>query len=297
MTPWWVADNATNVSTLYMGTGDPVPLVVSVAGSPTGTVFNGGPHFVVSDGSHSGPSVFMFSTEDGTIRGWNPNVPPPPPSTMSFIVVDHSKEGAVYKGLAIASTPTGDFLYAADFHNARVDIFDGNFNPVTPPGAFVDPKLPQGYAPFGIQNINGVIFVTYAKQNAEKHDDVPGPGHGFVDVYNTSGGLLARVATRGALNSPWGLALAPASFGRFGGDLLVGNFGNGRINAYSFGPTRPFKHLGQLKGPNHKAITIDGLWAIEFGNGNKAGPTDTLFFTAGPDHEKHGLFGKIEAVS
>jgi uncharacterized protein (TIGR03118 family) len=293
--PWWVADNGTNVSTLYTGAGEAVPLVVSVEGAPTGMVFNGGPQFVVSDGTSSGPSVFMWVTESGTIRGWNPNVPPPAPSTQSFLLVDRSGVGAIYKGLAIASTPSGDFLYANDFHNARVDVFDGNFNLVTCPGAFVDPELPSGFGPFGIQNIGGRIFVSYAKQDAEAEDEVAGQGLGFVDVFDTDGAFLGRVATRGQLNAPWGLALAPASFGRFGGDLLVGNFGDGEISAYEPQPDGTFEFVGQLRGPSRTVISIDGLWALQFGNGGRAGPTDTLFFTAGPDEESHGLFGKIEA--
>jgi len=294
--PWWVADNGTDVSTLYMGDGNAVPLVVQVEGAPTGLVFNGGPNFVVSDGQgNSGPSRFMFSTESGTIRGWNPNVPPPPPSTQSFVVVDRSDVEAIYKGLAIASTPSGDFLYATDFHNARVDVFDGEFNLVTPPGAFTDRKIKKGFAPFGIQTIGDHIFVTYAKQDESGEDDVAGHGLGFVDMFDTSGNLVERVATRDDLNAPWGIALAPATFGRFGGDLLIGNFGDGRINAYEAMRNGHFEHRGRLRGPDGKALTIDGLWALGFGNGAAAGPTDTLFFTAGPDDESHGLFGKIEA--
>jgi len=298
MTPWWVADNGTNVSTLYTGDGTPQPLVVSVDGAPTGAVFNGGPNFIVSDGSgDSGPSVFMFATESGTIRGWNPNVPPPAPSTQTFVVVDRSDVGAIFKGLAIASNQNGDFLYATDFHNSRVDMFDGSFNLVTPPGAFTDPRIPSGYGPFGIQTIGDRIFVTYAKQDAGREDDVRGQGLGFVDVFDTMGTLLGRVATRGQLNAPWGLAMAPANFGRFSADLLVGNFGDGTINAYQQMPNGHFEHRGQLRGTNNMPVTIDGLWAIEFGNGNRSGPTNSLFFTAGPDDESHGLFGKIEAAA
>ena len=294
-TPWWVADNETDVSTLYTGDGDAIPLVVQVEGAPTGLVFNGGPNFVVSDGAgNSGPSRFMFATESGTIRGWNPSVPPPPPSTESFVVVDRSDVEANYKGLAIASTPDGDFIYAADFHNARVDVFDGGFNLVTNPGAFVDPRIPHGFAPFGIQNIGGQIFLAYAKQDAEAEDEVAGQGLGFVDRFDTGGTFLGRVASRGQLNAPWGLALAPASFGRFGGDLLVGNFGDGKINAYAQRPNGTFAYRGALRGTDGEAIFIDGLWALGFGNDAAAGPAGTLFFTAGPDDEEHGLFGKIE---
>jgi uncharacterized protein (TIGR03118 family) len=294
--PWWVADNEPSVSTLYTGDGTPLPLIVLVAGNPTGTVFNGGPNFVVTNGSDSGPAVFMFATESGTILGWNPAVPPPPFSTQAFVVADRSGVGAKYKGLAIASTPGGDFIYATDFHNARVDVFDGAFNLVTTPGAFVDPKLPSGFAPFGIREIGGVLFVTYAKQDADHQDDVGGQGHGFVDMFDTGGAFLGRVATRGQLNSPWGLALAPAGFGRFGGDLLVGNFGDGHINAYAL-KHGAYHHRGELRGPGGEKLAIDGLWAIAFGNDGPAGPSGTLFFTAGPDHESHGLFGTIEAAS
>jgi len=294
-TPWWVADNGTDVSTLYNGDGTPRSLVVQVAGAPTGIVFNGGPNFIVSDGmGDSGPSVFMWATESGTIRGWNPNVPPPHPSTQSFVVVDRSGVGAIYKGLAIDST--NSFIYATDFHNARIDMFDGSFNLVTPPGAFVDPGIPAGFAPFGIQKIGGQLFVTYAKQDADKKDDVHGVGLGFVDRFDTSGNFLGRVATRGLLNAPWGLAMAPADFGGFSGDLLVGNFGDGKINAFAPGPGGTFLFRGQLRSAMGKVISIDGLWALQFGNGGAAGPTNTLFFTAGPDDESHGLFGKIEAT-
>ena len=210
------------------------------------------------------------------------------------MVADRSGEDAIYKGLAIASTAGGDFLYAADFHNARVDVFDGSFNLVTTPGAFVDPNLPSGYGPFGIQNINGTIFVSYAKQDADAEDEIAGAHLGFVDMYDTSGMFLDRVATKGALNAPWGLAMAPSDFGRFSGDLLVGNFGNGMINAYEQTSTG-FVHAGKPRKKNGKPVRIDGLWALEFGNGDAAGPTNSLFFTAGPDDESHGLFGKVEA--
>lgn len=286
--PWWVADNGANVSTLYTAAGDKVPLTVAVGDSPTGLVANSGGDFVVSSDGKSGPSLFIFSTEAGRIAGWNPNVN----SNAAILAVDRSGVGAVYKGLTMASTPQGSRLYATDFHNARVDVFDGHFNRIDAPGAFVDRDIPAGYAPFGIQAIGGSIFVTYAQQNADRHDDVAGPGHGFVDMYDTSGKLLGRVASRGTLNSPWGLATAPAGFGPFAGDLLVGDFGDGRINA--FAPhDGTFSFAGQLAS-NGGPITIDGLWSLQFGHGEPAnGPTTTLFFTAGPDHESHGLFGTI----
>jgi uncharacterized protein (TIGR03118 family) len=294
--PWWVADNGANVTTLYQANGSAVSLVVQVPSAPTGAVSNAGTHFVVSSGSASGPALFIFATEDGKILGWNSAVPPPPPSHQAEVAVDHSSVGAVYKGLAIASTSAGDRLYATDFHNNRVDVFDGSWNQVTLPGAFVDPKIPDGFAPFGIQNIGRTIFVTYAKQDDARHDDVAGQGLGFVDMFDTSGALLGRVAQRGQLNSPWGLAMAPASFGRFGGDLLVGNFGDGQINAYELQPNGKFEHRGELRGTDGKALAIDGLWSLQFGKGAvNNGPLDTLFFTAGPNGEADGLFGTIRA--
>jgi uncharacterized protein (TIGR03118 family) len=295
--PWWVADAETDVSTIYNAAGVASSLVVTVEGGPTGLVANAGSNFVVSDGAgHSGPAVFIFATEAGTIRGWSPAVPPPPPSHEAQLAVDGSGEGAIYKGLAIASTPAGDRLYATDFHNARVDVFDGSFGLVEDPGAFVDPTIPDGFAPFGIQSIGNAIFVTYAKQDEEAEDDVAGQGLGFVDMFDTNGALLGRVATRGRLNAPWGLAMAPATFGRFSGDLLIGNFGDGEINAYEPQPDGSFENVGRLRGTGNKPISIDGLWSIQFGHGApNNGPVDTLFFTAGPDDEEHGLFGTIRA--
>ena len=303
-TPWWVADAETDVSTLYDGTGAVLPLVVKVAGGPTGAVFNGGASFIVSHHGATGPSLFMFATERGTIRGWDPNVPPPAPSTRAFRVVDGRDRDAIYKGLAIASTAAGDRLYATDFHNGRVDVFDGEFATVDVPGAFEDPDIPNGFAPFGIQSIGEDIFVTYAMQDVDAEDDVAGPGLGFVDRYNEEGVLLERVASEGELNAPWGLALAPSDFGRFSGDLLIGNFGDGRIHAYEpeadtsrmAGTSRPFKLEGTLRRRDGRILSIDGLWALQFGNGEAAGPTNSLFFTAGPAGEEHGLFGKIEAI-
>jgi uncharacterized protein (TIGR03118 family) len=290
--PWWVADNGTNVSTLYQADGSKRTLTVQVPNAPTGAVSNTGPNFVVSNGTSSGPSFFIFATEEGKILGWNPNVS----LTQAQVAVDHSGIGAVYKGLAIASTAGGDFLYATDFHNGRVDVFDGHFHQVTTPGAFVDPKIPAGYAPFGIQNVSGTIVVTYAKQDADRHDDVAGQGHGFVDRFDTSGAFLGRVATHGLLNSPWGIAMAPPSFGSFGGDLLVGNFGDGQISAFEPQPDGTFELVGQLRTSNGKVLAIDGLWSLQFGRGApNNGPTTTLFFTAGPDGESHGLFGTITA--
>ena len=293
--PWWVANNGSSTSTLYDGDGNPVPLVVSTVGSPTGIVFNGGPGFVITDGVSSGPARFLFAAEGGWIEGWNPAVPPPAPSTSTRIAVDNGPSGAIYKGLAIASTAEGDRLYATDFHNGKVDVFDGAFQPVADPGAFVDPGIPAGFAPFGIQNVNGRIVVTYARQDQEAVDDVRGQGLGFVSVFEPDGTFLARVGTRGRLNAPWGVALAPAGFGEAGGHLLVGNFGDGRINLFEMSDDmRRFTPRGQLRGPDQKPIEIDGLWGIGFGNGAASGPTNALYFAAGPIDEEHGSFGRID---
>jgi len=301
MTPWWVADNQTDLSTLYNASGTPLPLVVNVPGAPTGLVFHrDAPDFTVSAGGASGPAIFLFDGEGGEIRGWNPGVPPPvaPATTSTDTEVGFaSPDGAIYKGLAIATNPSR--LYATDFHNGRVDVFDGNFMPVNTPGAFTDPKLPAGFAPFGIQNIGDQIFVTYAKQDADAEDDVAGQALGFVDVFDRNGVLLDRVAQRGQLNAPWGLAMAPDDFGTYSGDLLVGNFGDGNINAYTQNPNGTWQPAGQLRGSDRKPIKIDGLWALQFGHGAIAnnGPTNTLFFTAGPNDENDGLFGSITAGS
>jgi uncharacterized protein (TIGR03118 family) len=284
-TPWWVADNGTDKSTLYGGDGTPRALVVDVAGGPTGTTFNPTSGFLLPTG---GKALFLFDSEDGVIRGWNGAQ-----GTTAIVVKDRSDVGAVYKGLTVANTPDGPRLYAADFHNARIDVLDGSFGLV--PGGFVDPSLPDGYAPFNVQAIGDRIFVAYAKQDEEGEDEVAGQGLGFVDAYDLAGNLLARVAQHGQLDAPWGLAVAPASFGRFGGDLLVGNFGNGRINAYEELPNGHFEHRGELRGADGQALAIDGLWALRFGNDAAAGPAATLFFTAGPDEESHGLFGSITA--
>jgi uncharacterized protein (TIGR03118 family) len=295
--PVWVADNGTGVSTLYDGSGVKQALVVTIptaAGgtspsSPTGIVFSSGSDFVVAEGATSGPSRFIFATESGTISGWAPNVNP----TNAILVADRSGAHAIYKGLALAANGMAHFLYAADFHNNRIDVFDSNFQPVTAPGSFSDPRIPRGYAPFGIQNILGNLYVTYARQDADAVDDVAGPGFGFVDVFDANGNLIRRFASRGTLNAPWGVALAPADFGRFSNTLLIGNFGDGRINAFDVQSGEP---RGQLQTADGHAMRIDGLWGIAFGSGVANQPTNTLFFAAGPADETHGVYGRIDSV-
>jgi len=295
-TPVCVADNGTDKATIYPGfvNGSPIqkaPLVVSIpGGAPTGQVFNPKPGFEVRDGAASGPALFLFDSEAGLVTGWNPGVPPPPPPTQAQVAA-HVRH-ALYKGLAIATTSAGTFLYGADFHRGRIDVFDQSFDRVHLAGRFQDHKLPRGYAPFNVQELGGRLYVAYAKQDADREDEVAGPGRGFVDVYSTSGHLLHRLIRRGQLNAPWGLVLAPAGFGRFSGDLLVGNFGDGRINAYD---PRTGAFGGRLRHEDGSPIEIEGLWALRFGNGI-TGDSTTLLFSAGIDDEAHGLFGAIQAA-
>jgi len=293
--PVWVSDNGTGLATVYsVGAGGAsvtklglTVTVPPVGSSPTGQVFNGGAGFVVTTAAGSGPARFIFSSESGQITGWNPAAAP------TAAQVAFASPTAVYKGLTIATGDAGTFLYASNFHDGTVDVFDSTFKPVATAGGFNDRALPKGYAPFGIQDLNGLIYVTYAKQDAAKHDDVAGEGHGFIDVFTTNGFLVERLASRGELDSPWGLAIAPSSFGRFGGALLAGDFGDGRINAYD-----PFSghFLGQLRNQQGKPLTIDGLWGLTFGTASTGG-TGTLLFSAGINGEADGLFGAITPSS
>jgi len=307
--PWWVSDNGTGLSTLYDGTGKKLPLVVTIpssetsmpTGSPTGTAYNGD-----STVFHLAPgksAIFLFSTEDGTISGWNPNVSP-----SAIIVVNH-KEKSVYKGLTVANAEVDGvvktYLYAADFRKGRVAVFDSTFTPVHMRYArshddddknegrpFEDERIPEGYAPFNVQNIGGNIVVAFAKQDDARHDEVPGTGNGYVDIFSPTGKLLLRLQHGEWFNAPWGLALASSDFGANSHDILVGQFGSGTIAV--FDPiTGKFKCM--LNDANDQPIIIDGLWAIAFGNGLLAGPANSLYFTAGIDHEKNGLFGTITA--
>lgn len=289
----WVADNGTSVATLYDGNGVPQSLIVSIPNgtsgpaNPTGIVFNGTTDFTVSQGGKSGVGAFIFSGEGGTITAWAPAVAP----TNAIVMFDDGSGGAVYKGLALASNGTANFLYATDFHNNKIDVFDKNFAKVAMPGKFQDATLPAGFAPFGIQAIGAKLFVTYAKQDAAAHDNVDGSGLGFVDVFDTAGNLLQHFASAGPLNAPWGVAQAPGNFGRFSGDILIGNFGDGTINA--FDPASG-QSLGAINLPNGTAFVQPGLWGIAFGNGLDNQPTNTLFFAAGPNDEADGVYGRID---
>jgi uncharacterized protein (TIGR03118 family) len=303
-TQWWVANNGTGFATVYDEDGVKQPLEVDLLGTaPTGLVFSGGLGFRITQNGLSGPSSFLFATEDGKILAWSAEVNSPPgpnPTTSTPVVVafDSSSKGAVYKGIALASTRTGSSrLYATDFHNGVVDVFDESFVPVSlPPGAFVDPKIPRGFAPFGIRSVGGLVIVTYALQDADQHDDVSGPGNGFVDAFDADGNLALRVATQGDLNSPWGLALAPDQFVLAANLLLVGNFGDGTIHAFDLTSCGGdgCSESGPLQLENGNVVQIDRLWALDFGKGNgQSGSQGQLFFTAGPNNETNGLFGVI----
>jgi uncharacterized protein (TIGR03118 family) len=304
-TPLWVADNNAGAATVYSvnvgGTRvQKVNLTVTLPGgrastgdgaSPTGQVFNPANGFVVTSKAGSGPARFIFSAEAGQISAWNPAADPVV-AGASTAQVEFSSPTAVYKGLAIASTDFGTFLYASNFHDGTVDVFNSRFQLVHLRGNFRDQSLPPGYAPFGIQNIDGFIYVTYALQNAAKHDDVSGPGHGFIDIFTKDGFLVKRLVSRGDLNSPWGLAVAPDGFGPFQGKLLVGNFGDGLIHAYGLFSGQP---SGPLLNEQGQPIQIDDLWALHVGTATTGG-THTLLFSAGINDEQDGLVGSINPV-
>jgi uncharacterized protein (TIGR03118 family) len=303
--PFWISENNAGVASvdslnsggiLTVNAIPPITIAPPSPGAgpatPDGQVFNSFASqnaFMLSDGA---PATFLFATEDGTISGWNNGA-----GSESIITVNESVDpsdgneaqgvGAVYKGLAIADTKAGPMLYAANFRHGTVDMFDQSFNHVK---SFTDPNLSAGYAPFNVQVLDGKLFVTFALQDSTEHDDVAGSGHGFVDEFDLNGHLDARIASCGPLNSPWGLAIAPSGFGRYAGDLLVGNFGDGTINAFDI-KTHDF--LGQLLGGDGKPISIGDLWALIPGNGGAAGSPNALYFTAGLQDEAHGLFGSL----
>ena len=284
----WIANAGTGTSTLYDGTGVAQPLVVTLnSGSPSGIVFNGTSDFSITANGVSGAAPFIFATLQGQISAWSPTVD----GTHSLTIVDNATSGAVYTGLAIDTNTGGDMIYAADFTKASVDVFSGSFAPVTTAGGFVDPTLPAGYAPFGIQQIAGKIYVAYAQPDPATHEKV-GAGLGLVDVFDKQGNLLSHlIPAGGALNAPWGLAMAPANFGKFSNMLLVGNFGDGKINV--FDPATGAMQ-GTISTNDGAAIVTPGLWALQFGNGLNSQPTNTLFYTAGPGQEAHGLYGRID---
>jgi uncharacterized protein (TIGR03118 family) len=279
--PIWISLNGTGLSELYNGAGVKQGLVVSIPGdgSVTGLAFNTGTGFNADN--------FLFDSEDGTISGWRGAL-----GTTAETLVP-ANNANVYKGIAQALIGTNDYVYAANFRAGTIDVLKGTNGAPNLAGNFTDPGLPSGYAPFDIQNINNILYVTYAVQDGAKHDDVAGLGNGIVDRFDLNGNFLGRLVTGGALNSPWGLAIAPNGFGDVGGDLIVGNFGDGLMHAYN-PVTGAF--VETLTNTSGSSISIDGLWGLRFGNGGSGGATNTLFFTAGPDNESHGLFGTIQAV-
>jgi len=280
--PWWVANEATGTSTLYSGAGRKQVLDVTVDGGPTGIAYYGGWALPVRGGGTFAPARFVYACEDGRLRAWTATVPTGW-STRAEVTVDATGEAAVFRGVAVA----GSRVYATDFHNARVDVFDSRWRRVTVPGRFADPSIPAWYAPSGIQVFGRSVFVTYVGRAPVDGNDASAGG--YVDEFDLSGRLVARVARGGDLNEPWGLALAPRTFGRFGGDLLVASFGDGEIDAYRR-TAHGWHHDGVLRGADGKPIVVGGVWGIAFGNGGLAGPRNTLFAAAGP----HGWHGASE---
>lgn len=310
--PLWVSANGSGLSTTYDGNGNAASLIVQIpgtsdqnpgshcgktlsgVGSPSGIAFNHTSAFLLG----ASPAVFLLASEQGLIAGWNGAA-----GSTGKVMADRSASGSIYKGIAIAARSEGPLLFAADFGNGKVDVFDGNMNLLSLPGAFDDSQIPAGFAPFNIQNLGGSLYVAYARQDATHHDELAGPGSGYIDVYDLNGLLLSRLVAGGPLNSPWGMAVAPAGFGDFGGALLVGNFGDGSINAFN---VVTGASLGVLRDGAGAVIHISGLWGLTFGNGSRTnaaaatagGDAGTLYFTAGiagPDTvESHGLLGTLQ---
>jgi uncharacterized protein (TIGR03118 family) len=278
--PFWLSINGNGTSELYNGAGVKQSLAVTIPGStpsPTGVVFNSVPAAFNGD-------LFLFASEDGTISGWRGALGTSAETLMA------GSNANVYKGITLATVGGNTYAYEANFRTGAIDVMPGTSGAPALTGSFTDPNLPAGYAPFNIENLGGVLFVTYAVQDPAKHDDVAGPGNGVVDEFDLNGNFLGRVAAGGPLNSPWGLAIAPAGFGDIGGDLLVGNFGDGTIHVYN--PTTD-TFIETLDDQMGNPITIDGLWGLDFGNGQGSGSTMNLYFTAGPNSEADGLFGFI----
>jgi uncharacterized protein (TIGR03118 family) len=292
---FWVSSNGKDVSTVYGGDGHGqtihnTGLVVNLpGGEPTGQVFNPTNDFKVNVNGTTMPALFITSSESGHITGWAPGSGPGVATTAQGAAV---VPNAVYKGIALVHNAHGNFLLAADFHNNRIDVFDKNFHRTHLTGRFIDSHIPHGFAPFNVAAIKGKVYVSYAKQDADRHDDAKGAGNGFVDVFNTNGVLISRLIQHGPLNSPWALDVAPASLGKFAGDLLVGNFGDGEIHVFNWHGHM----LGTLESATGQPLAIDGLWALANGNPQSrggGGNPNTLYYTAGPGDESHGVFGKI----
>jgi uncharacterized protein (TIGR03118 family) len=308
--PFWISDNNSNLATLYSGAGvqetqsitgsaqTGIAIPASAAGvqaNPTGQIFNEAGGFLIPTPKGQETALFIFDGEGGLISAWAQDSG----ATAVTAYDDGAVNGenhAVYKGLAIGTVSGATYLYATDLHNNKVDVFDTNFSkPAAMQGKFVDPNLPSGFAPFGIAALNGQLYVTFAKQDSAMHDEATGSGLGYVDIFDFSGNLVSQFASAGALNAPWGIAIAPAGFGSLAGDVLIGNFGDGTINIFSANGASLAMFQGALLASNGQPLTFPGLWALVFGNGDADKPTTTLFYTAGFASQTDGVFGSITA--
>ena len=310
--PFWISDNNSNVTTLYSGTGEietqqytgspsvPITIPASAAGvpaNPTGQVFNGNGGFLIATSKGQESAQFIFDGEGGTISAWAIDSGAAAVTAYDDGVANGS-EHAVYKGLAIGTVSGASYLYATDLHNAKIDVFDTTFSkPAAMQGKFVDPGLPAGFAPFGIAALGGQLYVTYAMQDTAKHDEVLGAGLGYVDIFDLSGNFVSRFASAGVLNAPWGIAQAPTGFGALAGDVLVGNFGDGTINAFAAQGAALASSVGPLQSASGTSLAFPGLWALVFGNGDSDKPVTTLFYTAGFANQMDGVFGSITVAT
>jgi uncharacterized protein (TIGR03118 family) len=310
--PFWIADNNSNLVTLYSGTGEietqavtgsatvGVAIPASAAGvqaNPTGQVYNGSGGFLITTNSGQESAQFIYVGEGGTIAAWAKDSGSTTVTAYDDGVVNGA-DHAVYKGLAEGTVSGAQYLYATDLHNNKIDVFDTHFSkPAAMQGKFIDPNMPGGFVPFGIAPVNGQLFVTYAMQDSAKHDEVTGAGLGYVDVFDFSGNFISRFASAGALNAPWGIAVAPAGFASLQGDVLIGNFGDGAINIFKPNGTSLAISVGPLMAPNGQALAFPGLWSLLFGNGDSDKPLTTLFYTAGFASQTDGVFGSITASS
>ena len=310
--PFWVADNNKNLATLYSGTGAiqtdavtgstdvgiAIPAsAAGVAANPTGQVYNGGAGFLIATSVGQETALFIFAGEGGTIAAWAKDSGETAVTAYDDGVANGANH-AVYKGLALGTVNGASFLYATDLHNNKIDVFDKDFNkPADMQGKFVDPTMPTGFVPFGIAALGGQLYVTYAKQDAAMHDETTGAGLGYVDVFDFNGSFVSRFASGGALNAPWGMAIAPAGFGSLEGDILIGNFGDGKINTFAPNGTALATSMGPLTVTNGGTFAIPGLWSLVFGNGDADKPLTTLFYTAGFANQTDGVFGSIAVTA
>ena len=310
--PFWIADNNSNVASLYSGTGEiqtnavtgstttaiAIPAsATGVAANPTGQVYNGTGGFLIPTNNGQETSLFVFSGEGGTIAAWAKD------SGATAVTayddgLSNGAEHAVYKGLALGSVNGASFLYATDLHNNKVDVFDTNFDkPAAMQGKFIDPTMPAGFVPFGIAAVKNQLYITYAMRDTAMHDETTGAGLGYVDVFDFSGKFISRFASAGPLNAPWGIALAPAGFGSFEGDLLIGNFGDGTINIFAPDGASLATDMGPLTLNGGAAFAVPGLWSLVFGDGDSDKPLTTLFYTAGFADQTDGVFGSTAITS